>query len=291
ALLQHGPLGELTGAADAGMQLLPDARIRPVLDVVVGRALYVEPRQCRRAHGVKRKAALVIGIDQLMLGRRGLGENPDPPERIFAIIGREHRSRNARPANAVEAVATADEVADELEVASAMAETNFRCAAGEIVDAHVARLEQNLSAVGEPTRDQVLHQLLLAVDGHALADQLAEVDVVQGAAEGEIDTVVEHSFALHARADAGLDEKVARPLLDQSGADAAFDVVAAAVFQNHAIDALEVEEMRQHQPGRPGTDDTDLGAQLVFSHPRVTSFGLAHTLRSFPRKGRADAAA
>src|SRR5262245_61803113 len=108
------------------MQLLPDAHIRPVLDVVVGRTLYVEPRQCRRAHGVKRKAALMIGIDQLMLGRRGFGEDPDPPERIFAIIGRQRRGRNARPANAVKTVATADEVAGELDVAAAMAETNFR---------------------------------------------------------------------------------------------------------------------------------------------------------------------
>jgi hypothetical protein len=137
-----------------------------------------------------------------------------------------------------------------------------------------------LSAVGEPPRDQVLHQLLLAVDGHALADQLAEIDIVQGAAEGEIDAVVEHAFTLHARADAGLDEKVARPLLDQSGADAAFDVVAAAVLQDHAIDALEVEEVREHQPGGAGADDTDLGAQLVFSHCVAVLFC------SFPRIAR-----
>src|SRR5215475_3105024 len=201
------------------MQLLPDARIRPVLDVVIGRALYVEPRQYRRAHGVKRKAALVIGIDQLMLGRRRFGEDANPAERIFAIIGRQRRGRNARPANAVKAVATTDEVAGELDVAAAMAETNFRCAAGKIVDAHVARLEQNLSAVGEPPRDQVLHHLLLAVDGYALAHEVAEIDVMQGTAEGEINAVVEHAFALHARAETGFDKEVARPLLDQSGAD------------------------------------------------------------------------
>src|SRR5215471_9786769 len=62
-------------------------RVRPVLDVVVRGALQVEPCQGRRAHGVKRKAALVIGIDQLVFGRRRFGQNPDPAEWIFAIIG------------------------------------------------------------------------------------------------------------------------------------------------------------------------------------------------------------
>ena len=37
----------------------------------------------------------------------------------------------------------------------------------------VLDLEQDLPAVGEALRDQVLHHLLLAVDGDALADQLA----------------------------------------------------------------------------------------------------------------------
>ena len=95
---------------------------------------------------------------------------------------------------------------------------------------------------------------------------VAEIDVVQGAAEGEMNSVVEHAFALHARADAGFDEEVARPLLDQTGADAALDVVAAAVFQDHALHALEVEQMRQHQPGGPGADDADLGAHLALRH-------------------------
>ena len=47
------------------------------------------------------------------------------------------------------------------------------------MNAHVARLEQDLAAIGQAPRHQILHHLLLAVDGHALADQIAEIDVVQ----------------------------------------------------------------------------------------------------------------
>ena len=246
--------------------------------------MQVEPRQARRAHGVKRETALVIGVDQFVFGRRRFGQDPDPAERIFAIIGRERGGRNARPANAVKTVAAADEVAGELFLLAVVAEANFRRAAGEIVHAHVARLEQNLPAVGEPPLGQVLHHLLLAVDGHALADELAEIDVVQGAAEGKIDAVVEHAFALHARAGAGLDQEVARPLFDQAGADAAFDVIAASVFQDDALHALEVEEMRQHQPGGPGADDTDLRAHLAL--PIVPALTLIGTARSQARRDR-----
>src|SRR5262249_3930254 len=134
--------------------------------------------------------------DQPSLGRRSSGQNPDPAEWIFAIIGRERGGGNARPANTVKAVAAADEVAGKLSVRAVVAEANFRRAAAKIVHAHVARLEQNLPAVGEPPLDQVLHHLLLAVDGHALADELAEIDVVQVAADGKIDADAEHAVAL-----------------------------------------------------------------------------------------------
>jgi hypothetical protein len=78
-----------------------------------------------------------------------------------------------------------------------------------------------------------------------------------------MDAVVGHAFALHARTDAGFDEEVARPLLDQPGADAALDILAAAVFEDHALDPLQVKEVRQHQPRGPGTDDTDLSPHLA----------------------------
>ena len=157
-------------------------------------------------------------------------------------------------------IAAADEVARQLLVPAVVPEPDLRGLAGEVMDADVGRLEQDLAAIGEPPVDQILHHLLLAIDGHALADELAEIDVVQGPAEAEIDAVVEHAFALHARARADLHQEVARPLLDQSGADATLDIVTAAVLQHDRLDARQMQEMRQHQPGRPCPDNTDLRA-------------------------------
>ena len=67
--------------------------------------------------------------------------------------------------------------------------------------------------------------------------------------------MVEQALALQALADAGFDQEVACPMLDQPGADSAFDIGTAAALQDDRLDAFEMQEMRQHQPGRPGPDD------------------------------------
>src|SRR5262245_66499493 len=104
------------------MRLVPDALVWPGFDLVVGRALQIEAGEHRRAHGVERKAALVIGVDQLFVGRRRLQENAHPAERIFAVVDRQHARRDARPADAMEAVTAADEIASDLLIATAMTE-------------------------------------------------------------------------------------------------------------------------------------------------------------------------
>ena len=50
--------------------------------------------QGRRAHRIECEAARVPGIDQLLLRRRGIGENADPAERIFAVVECERRFGN-----------------------------------------------------------------------------------------------------------------------------------------------------------------------------------------------------
>src|SRR5262245_13651161 len=263
ALLQHLAFGEHARAADARMQLAPDALVRPGLDLVVGCALQIEACEHRRAHGVERKAALVIGVDQLFVGWSRLRENADPSERIFAVIDREHARGDAGAADAVKAIAAAYEIALYLLVAAAITKADLRPRSGHVGEAHVVDLKQDLGALREPFRHQILDHLLLAVDGDALANQLAKIDVVQLATEAEMNAVVREAFALHALADAGVDQEIARPLLDQAGADAALDIITAAVLDDDRVDALAMEEMREHQARGPGTDYTDLCTHIA----------------------------
>ena len=52
-------------------------------------------------------------------------------------------------------------------------------------------------------------------------------------------------------------------LLQHAGANALFDIVAAAIFEDDGIDALEVEKMRQNQTGGSCADDSDLRAHIA----------------------------
>ncbi len=82
--------------------------------------------------------------------------------------------------------------------------------------------------------------------------------------------VVQNAFALHARADAGIDQQIGGPMLDQPGANTVLDVIAAAVLDDDAIDAGKMQKPRQHQARRPRSDDADLSAHVLLSGERFS---------------------
>ena len=115
ALLEHRALRQRPAVeAEPELQLLPDALVGPLADVLVGPALHVEPAQLGRAQAVQREAALVVGVDQLVARGRDGGQDAQPAERVLARVRAQRRLGNGRAADAVEAVAAGDEVALEL---------------------------------------------------------------------------------------------------------------------------------------------------------------------------------
>src|SRR5690348_10764835 len=76
---------EAVMSLETPLKFLPDSLVRPVADIFVARNLQIESRKLRRAHAVKRKAALVARVDKLV--RRGLdfGQYAQPCERIDAL--------------------------------------------------------------------------------------------------------------------------------------------------------------------------------------------------------------
>src|SRR5262249_54442728 len=110
----------------------------------------------------------------------------------------------------------------------------------------------------QPRLDQVLHDLRLAVDHDRLARQRLEVEVVPLAGELQVDAAVDDSLPLHALADARVAEEAGGSLLEHPRADPRLDVLATAVLEHDRVDAFQVEQVREHQPGRAGADDADL---------------------------------
>src|SRR5207302_2743447 len=95
-------------------QLVPEALVRPLVDMVVERALHIVAAAVGRTHGAERKSARVVGIDQLGADRRGFRQDAEPAERIDPLVGLDCRWVYAGAADAMKTVAAGDEVAFDL---------------------------------------------------------------------------------------------------------------------------------------------------------------------------------
>ena len=113
--------------------------------------------------------------------------------------------------------------------------------------------------------DQVLHDLLLPVDRDVTASELAQVDAVTRSLELELEPVVEQPLLAQACPDADLGQQLDCSGLEDAGAHAALDVLAAAGLEHDGIDPLQVEELRQHETGRACPHDRNLG--VCRAHP------------------------
>src|SRR5580704_1537322 len=140
------------------------------------------------------------------------------------------------------------------------AELDFGVLAGEVVHGGVFDVEVDFPAVGQATRDQVGHDFFLVINDDVFIDQLAEIDVVRPTIEREINAVMDHGLAFHAIANARLDQKLRHPMLHQARADASLAIGAAPVFNDDGVNAGEMKEVREHQPGRAGAHDANLSA-------------------------------
>src|ERR1700688_3954111 len=96
------------------LQFVPELLVRPLVDMIVERTLHVVAAAVHRAHRAKRKSPRVVRVDQFVADWRRLRQDPEPAERIDPLEGLDRRRLYAGAADAVEAVATGDEIASNL---------------------------------------------------------------------------------------------------------------------------------------------------------------------------------
>ncbi len=138
----------------------------------------------------------------------------------------------------------------------------------EVVQLGVGDLEADVDAVGQVRGDEVLHDLLLAVDEDRASGEVGEVDAMTPAGEAQFGAVVRHALGVHAAADARLAQRLGRPVFEHAGAHACLDVGARARFEHHRFDALQVQQPGEQESRRTRADDRHLGAHpLSLLHP------------------------
>ena len=79
--------------------------------------------------------------------------------------------------------------------------------------------------------------------------------------EAQFDAVMNQPFAPHALAHARFVEQIHRALFEHARADALLHVLARLALDHDRVDALQVEQVRENQAGRSGSDDADLRAK------------------------------
>src|SRR5579883_215617 len=252
-VLQHKSL--MSGHPDT--QFLPNSLVGPILYLFVWFALQIKTRDFRSAHAEQCKTTFVIVIDQLMRRGRNVGEDAQPSEGILPLVEADALRGNRRPANAVKSVAAGDEVARDFVfgVLTGVADPRLRVKFGDVQG---LGLKENGLAIANAGANQVLHHLLLAVDGDRFTDEMLKIDAVPLAAETQLHPFVLQAFAFHPGANTGFAQHVHSALFQDTGAHAAFDVLPGMTLQHHAFDSLQVEQMREHQARRAGTHNAHL---------------------------------
>ena len=181
-----------------------------------------------------------------------------------------------RSADAVEAVTAGDHVAVESMCLAVVGVGDVWRVALELANGDVGHLEQQRQPVVDPSRDQILDHLGLPVDDdRPAAGELVERQVMPVARELQVDAAVHDPLSLQTLANAGADQRLDRSLLEHAGADPVLDVVAAAVLEHDRLDPRAVEQLRQREPRRAGTDDRDLRARAAQEAPSSASTSCA----------------
>src|SRR4051812_38288391 len=175
--------------------------------------------------------------------RRRFREDSEPSEGIDALEGLDRRWIHARPADAMGAVATGDEIASDLVAHAILLVAYARTIGVEIVRLDVGRLIDRRQARGFARVHQVEGNFGLAVDHHRLAGGSLHVDPMPRAAESQLDALMDQALAVGACARAYFIEQRDGALFEQPGADAAEHILRRLALDDDIVDSVSLEQL------------------------------------------------
>ena len=244
-------------------KFFPNPFVWPLVQILIRPALEIEATDSRSAHAQKSEAAIVIGVNEFLGRRWGLGKNTQPGKWIRALVNREHIARNACPADTVKPVTTGNEITTYLNCVSFLLIANLRTTAIDTVNRDVFCLENDRFPLRQPRIGEVLHNFILSVNGDSFAGKRLEVDPMAPPAELHLNSVVDEALALHALTEPHFDEQVYRALFQHAGSDAFFDIAPAVLLQYDRADPGTVQKMAQDQSGRSSSNDAHLNLHIA----------------------------
>ena len=124
----------------------------------------------------------------------------------------------------------------------------------------VGDLEQQRQLRLQPRGDQVLDDLLLAVDGDRLARRSARSKSIRWPLPPKRSSMPSWTIPSRCRRSAtpASSQQSTVRCSSTPGAHALLDVLARARLEHDRVDPAQLEQPREHEPRRPGADDPDL---------------------------------
>lgn len=113
------------------------------------------------------------------------------------------------------------------------------------------------ASVAVPRVDQVDDHVGLRAQPHRGTDQLLEVDAVRPTAESELDALVLDALAQDPVGDSGLNQVTSRASFKNADPLRRLDLAPGAGVDDDRLNSRAPEQVRQHQTGWTGTDDSD----------------------------------
>src|SRR5215475_8471555 len=121
-------------------------------------------------------------------------------------------------------------------------------------------LEINFSPCGQSRVDQISYDFCLRIDGDgAPASQVVKVNAMIATLKAQCNSVMNEALTPQPVSHTHVRQQVNGVLFENAGAHPLLYMFASSRFQHDGLNALQVQQVRQHQPRRPGANNSNLG--------------------------------
>src|SRR5579859_1429113 len=181
-----------------------------------------------------------------MGGWRSLHQDAEPAEGIGPGKHMLFRLWNRRAGHSVKAVASGDEIAQQLNLLIFVEKSYARLARRDIRQMNILDVEKNGSALIEACGNTILDDFMLRVkrDGFPIR-QCIQVNAMPLSIKAKLDAMMDGTFAFHAFIETHFRHQIDRALFENTGANRRFDLFSAPAFENERINPFQREEERE----------------------------------------------
>jgi hypothetical protein len=144
----------------------------------------------------------------------------------------------------VEAIATRYKIARNFAGLEIPRVSDLRLRRVQTLDSDIFDFEENLAVGLDPRRNQILYDLVLAINRNRPPCQILEIDTMSLPSETQFNPVMNQAFTLQPLTHPHLQQQINRTPLEHPSPNALLAVLPAPILQHHRLNVLKVQKVR-----------------------------------------------